>query len=489
MEFETTFGKRTKFERSPLETGTRGRRMLLLADLSGRASRGVCEGSQALLARPLVQVDVDNLGSVLRAFSPRIDVALGDPPSTVSIEFRKLEDFHPDGLRARHPMFEAFRASRSRLQDRSTFAAEVKHLTAGAAPPRASGEGQEDQAEDISGTFERLLGKRPAAKSPQPRVHGVTVDISALIEQAVRPHIVADRPPELDYLLDSVARAEAEQLRRVLHAPSFQNLEAAWRSVANIVNTAEEGGPTILLLDVSEEELRHDLAGAATLEASGLFRLIVESETAGGEAPWSLLAGDLTFDASASDIGCLQSLGRLAQQAGAPFMAAAHPSLFGCPGFDRPRVDPTEWKIDEQADAGWQALRGTRAASWIGLAAPRVLLRLPYGERTDPVDDDPPFEEVVADWSHRDYLWGNPAFACVALVLAGEGLDLDDLPAHFRDGGMQPCAEALIGERAAERMLSRGPMPFMSYKDRPAARLLRLQSLADPPTALPGVGL
>ena len=67
--------------------------------------------------------------------------------------------------------------------------------------------------------------------------------------------------------------------------------------------------------------------------------------------------------------------------------------------------------------------------------------------------------------------------------------NLDDLPAHFRDGDMQPAAETLIGERAAERMLSHGPMPLMSYKNRPAARLLRLQSVADPATSLPGIAL
>jgi type VI secretion system protein ImpC len=254
-----------------------------------------------------------------------------------------------------------------------------------------------------------------------------------------------------------------------------------------MVHAAEDGGPTLLLLDVSEEELRNDLATAESPERSGLFRLIVESETAGGEAPWSLLVADVAFDSSASDIACLETLGRLAQEARAPFIAAARPSLFGCSGFDRPRVDPTEWSMGEEDSARWQAFRKSAAAAWIGLAAPRVLMRLPYGARTDPVDD-PSFEEVGEDWSHRDYLWGNPAFACAALILAGGELDLDDLPAHFRDGALQPCAETLIGERAAERMLSHGPMPLMSYKNRAAVRLLRLQSVADPPTSLPGVG-
>jgi len=34
--------------------------------------------------------------------------------------------------------------------------------------------------------------------------------------------------------------------------------------------------------------------------------------------------------------------------------------------------------------AAWQSLRGRKAAPWLGLAAPRVLLRLRHGKRRDP---------------------------------------------------------------------------------------------------------
>lgn len=461
MEFETQFGTRTQVERSPLETGTRKRRMLVLADLSGRASRGVSEGSQSLLSRPLVPIDIDNFDNILEAFAPRLD----------TIEFRTLDDFHPDRLRSRLAIFAAFAESRSKLHDGSTFAEETQRLTVS--------QDDKEEPEDMSGTFERLLGKRPTAPA---------VDISRLIEQAVRPHIVPDRSPELNSMLESIAQAEAEQLRQILHGTEFQRLEAVWRSIAGMVNAAEEDGPSILLLDVSEEEIRNDLANNETLERSGLYRLLVENQSGAGEAPWNLLVGDLFFDAGVRDIACLEALGSLARQAHAPFIAAARPSLFGCSGFDRPRVDATEWSMDEGDAARWKQFRMSAAATWVGLAAPRILLRLPYGERTDPVDNDPPFEEVGDSWSHENYLWGNAAFACAAGVLAGGELDHADLPAHFRDGAMQPCAETLIGERAAEQMLSHGPMPFMSYKDRPAVRLLRLQSLADPSTSLPGVG-
>jgi type VI secretion system protein ImpC len=119
---------------------------------------------------------------------------------------------------------------------------------------------------------------------------------------------------------------------------------------------------------------------------------------------------------------------------------------------------------------------------------------LPYGPKTDPVESFP-FDEL-APRTHEGYLWGNPAFACAQLAAAavqqggspGDVLDLDDLPAHtYRQDGephLQACAEAFLGDRAAQAILARGLMPFASLRDRNAIRLLRFQSLSDPPTGL-----
>jgi type VI secretion system protein ImpC len=51
---------------------------------------------------------------------------------------------------------------------------------------------------------------------------------------------------------------------------------------------------------------------------------------------------------------------------------------------------------------------------------------------------------------------------------------------------IQPCAEVLLTEHAAERILAQGIMPLLSFRDRDKVRLARFQSLADPPAALQG---
>jgi len=93
----------------------------------------------------------------------------------------------------------------------------------------------------------------------------------------------------------------------------------------------------------------------------------------------------------------------------------------------------------------------------------------------------------------------NSAFACAQLILAGVAergwdsgpgtqLDLDDLPqAAYRSGGRdayKPCAEVYLDETSAEQALGYGLMPFLSYRNRNAVRLLRMQSIASPAAPL-----
>ncbi|MGH9612539.1 MAG: type VI secretion system contractile sheath domain-containing protein, partial [Bryobacteraceae bacterium] len=143
----------------------------------------------------------------------------------------------------------------------------------------------------------------------------------------------------------------------------------------------------------------------------------------------------------------------------------------------------------------------TRAAAQIGLAAPRFLLRLPYGEDGDPCESIH-FEEMPAGKPDpASYCWGNPA-ALMALLLgqsfAEYGLrfrpgivrDVDHLPLHVYEfegeSISQPCGEILLTERAADRLLERGIMPIASMKDSDTVRVVRFQSVADPATTLAG---
>jgi type VI secretion system protein ImpC len=190
-------------------------------------------------------------------------------------------------------------------------------------------------------------------------------------------------------------------------------------------------------------------------------------------------------------------MGTLAQTLGAPFVAEGEPSLLGCHAIVE-QPDPREWSpLDPEAEARWGALRRSPVARHVGLALPRFLLRLPYGGRSDPISAFD-FEEQPPRPEHESFLWGNPALACAAVlarVLQADGMaadagDLAGLPAFVSivddEPRLQPGAEVSLTGRAVDAILARGIMPLVGFKDRDVARLIRLQSIADPPTALGG---
>jgi type VI secretion system protein ImpC len=121
-----------------------------------------------------------------------------------------------------------------------------------------------------------------------------------------------------------------------------------------------------------------------------------------------------------------------------------------------------------------------------------MLLRLPYGADTEPVDPFE-FEEMPSPPVNEDYLWGNPAVPCACLLgqafteaggafEAGDYAQLDGLPVHaYKVDGestMTPCAEYWLTETEAERLAGNGLIPVCSIRGRDAVMVFRFQSLA-----------
>jgi type VI secretion system protein ImpC len=286
--------------------------------------------------------------------------------------------------------------------------------------------------------------------------------------------------------LDWAARADAavgEQMRAILHHPQFQALEAAWRAVAMLIDRLQpDADLRLYLFDATLEEL----VAAASPEPSEVGQDsscqpgALEKCFGNSQAPWSLLVGNYAFSRSAADAARLRWLGELAASLGAPFLGEAMPP-----------ADPP--------DEEYQKLVRSAEARWIGLALPRFLLRLPYGQDTSPTGEFA-FEEMPQS-VHEDYLWGNPAFFCacvLGLAFRAEGWEMHparhreigNLPLHiYREDGAsvaKPCAEILLTDTDAEFILDHGFMPLASMKDRDSVLLVRLQSIAGPPAPLFG---
>ena len=459
--------------------------VLVCADLSGGAA------TRALRDRPPLRVDADSLDRVFGRIAPKVRLGAGEAPVTIGLD--SLEDFRPDRLVHRLDEFTTLRGLRRDLEDPASFERAAAAL--GAPPPPAPGTPERASAD---ADIERLLGRRP-----QPEPSGPASAIERWVRELVAPHVLPDTSARKQALLAAVDATLAERMRAVLRDPAMRRLEASWRGVERMVSELGGDDPVELwLFDATRDEIAADLRAAAPDPAAGaLWRLLCKPDGEQAHArPWALLAFDHDFGRDEDDVELLAGLAGIASRAGAALLGGADTRLLGCPAPAQ-LIDPAAWTPpDPQAQARWKALRASPPAASIGLATPRVLMRRPYGARSDPIEAFA-FEEVTDPQDPEAWLWGCPALllatlAGMAFREQGWDMDLDasldaaDLPAYsYRVEGesrLRPCAQALVSERVAEGILSAGIMPLMAWRDRNAVRLMRWQSIADPPQRLAG---
>jgi len=484
-------------------------RILLLGDFSGRASRGVCQ-PQDLAARKTVAVDRDNYDRTIQRLDVEVRLPVNDDAGKpITMRFAERDDFDPDRIFEQLALFGKLRELRQNLFDPDHFdraKAEVLSWSgktgdkkpAKAEKPAARPEPIEPP-EDLLAT---MLDQAEEELTPETLPRRAS-QWQEMIADIVRPYAVPKADPQQAELFALVDNAIGELMRKLLHQPAFQAIEAAWRGVYFLISRLETGAELkLFLLDVSKAELAADVGAAEDLEASQLYKVLVERtvQTPGAQ-PWAVVAGNYTFGPTAGDAQLLGRIARLARLAGAPFLAAASPRLAGCESLAR-KPDPREWNFVAAGEdlAAWKALRGLPEASYVGLAMPRFLLRLPYSGETIGTERFD-FNEMPGEPQHQNYLWGNPALACVGLLgetftrrgwqlRPGMVQDIGDLPAHvYQSEGesvVKPCAEVLLTERAIDRILAAGLMPLVSFQNQDTVRLTAFQSITDPPKPLGG---
>jgi type VI secretion system protein ImpC len=292
-------------------------------------------------------------------------------------------------------------------------------------------------------------------------------------------------------------------MQRILHHVDFQAMESAWQGLYFLVSRLETDSLlTLSLVDISKNELASDLFATDDLRRTALYKLW--HDPAGGipgGRPWSVVAGNFFFEKQDKDLELLGRTAKIAAAAGICFVAGAG-DRFVCENSLADTPDPDDWNPspDKGTHDKWLELRHLSEASYIGLALPRMLLRLPYGEETDPIDAFH-FEEMPIPGAHKDYLWGNPCFALILLMgqafslqgrqmQPGAVLEINSLPLHVlkKDGQshLTPCAETLLSMRAAEQILENGLMPLVSFLNQDKIRIGRFQSIAEPLARLSG---
>lgn len=140
----------------------------------------------------------------------------------------------------------------------------------------------------------------------------------------------------------------------------------------------------------------------------------------------------------------LRLISSVAAAAHAPFIAAAAPALFDMDSFTELGNPRDLAKIFESSElTKWRSFQADEDSRYVSLTLPHILLRLPYGAETTPVEEFN-LEEEVDGTDHGKYLWGNAAYAlaqritnafalygwCAAIRGVEGGGKVENLPTH-----------------------------------------------------------
>lgn len=289
------------------------------------------------------------------------------------------------------------------------------------------------------------------------------------------------------------------QLDQILHDSSFQTMESSWRGLKLLVDRTDfRQNIKIEILNIAKDTLLEDFEDAPEVVKSGLYRHVYTDEFGqfGGQ-PFAAVIGNYQFGPGAQDVKLLQFVSSVSAMSHAPFLSSAGPEMFGIKSYQElPGLKDLESIFDGPKYIKWNAFRESEDSRYVGLTAPRFLLRLPYGETSAPVKAFNYNENVSG--SHEHYLWGNTAFAlaskltdsfakyrwCPNIIGPQSGGAVENLPVYQYEAMGQIATkcptEVMVAARREVEMADLGFIALTMRKDSDNAAFFSANSVQKP---------
>lgn len=338
---------------------------------------------------------------------------------------------------------------------------------------------------------------KPADEAYQITKQGV----QAFIDELLKPEREGVKISQalVDEMIANIDQKLSKQVDTILHNEDFQKLESAWRSLKFLIDRTDfRENNKIEILSVSKQDLLDDFEDAPEITKSGLYRLCYTQEYGQfGGKPYGLMVGNYEFGPGPQDVKLLQDVASVATMAHAPFIAAAGPAFFGLEGFSGlPNMKDLKSIFEGPQYVKWQSFRESEDSRNVGLTLPHFLLRLPYGQDTQPVKTFN-YNENVSD-GNGSFLWGNAAFAfasritdsfakyrwCANIIGPQGGGAVEDLPMYQYEamGELQTKipTEILISERREFELAEEGFIALTMRKGSDNAAFFSANSVQKP---------
>lgn len=203
----------------------------------------------------------------------------------------------------------------------------------------------------------------------------------------------------------------SRQIDQVLHHPAFMQLQATWLGLHYLVwGVHTMSAVKIKVLNVSKKDLLRDFQAAEDIGDTALASKVrkEEFETPGGE-PYGLLIADYGFGVHPEDTHLLSEMGKVGMSAHVPFIGAASAGFFGRETFyDFHKAARLRPIFNSERYLSWHLFRRRAHSRYVGLVLPGILMRLPFGRNSTPVQE---FSYEERSTYHCDFVWGTAVWA------------------------------------------------------------------------------
>lgn len=325
--------------------------------------------------------------------------------------------------------------------------------------------------------------------------------VSAFISEVLKSDDVEEpvNKARVDRMITEIDRKISAQMDRILHHPELQELEATWRGLKLLVDRTDfRENIKMELISARKDELLEDFELSAEVPQSGLYKHVYSSGYGqfGGE-PVGAMVGLFAFAPSTQDMKLLQYCTTVGAMAHAPFISSVAPEFFGVESFpELADIKELSSIFEGPRYAKWRGLRESEDARYLGLTAPRFLLRSPYDPTDNPIRSFTYRERVEDD--HNNYLWGNSALLMAErihdsfakyrwspnIIGPQSGGAVTDLPVHvyeaFGQLEQKIPTEVLITDRREFEMAEEGFITLTMRKGSDNAAFFSANSVQKP---------
>jgi len=435
-----------------------------------------------------IEVNRDNFEEVFERLSPSLSLSF----SNECLVFKELEHFEPDYLYDSLNIFSELKSLKRRLSNTDTFTSAAEEInkwvnqestTATESQPTSSAA---EVIQESGNLLDSLLATTEKRQQSNNEISPNNI-AQRIIKNIIAPYISPATNPKQPEYIKTTDAAIAEQMSQILHSEKFQSLESLWRGVYFLVRRlTTDSMLKIFIADISKEQLERDLEKDDVLTTEVYQKLIEPYNSVNSSKPWSVIFGHYQFKNSLKDIQLLNTLSSYAAECDASFVSGAASAFFGCKDIqDTPEYEQWNYPLSEDVSAAWDLLRNSPQSQNLALGYPRFLLRLPYGTMGKSVEC---FEyEEMPSPAHNNFLWSNGGLAITYILAAsyseiqwqfrpGQFNEISNLPVHtytdeHGDKENYPCAEIVLTERAAEKIIASGIVPSWSVRNADVVRV------------------